>query len=274
MANKALTKIDQFQLDLANNSKAISSMLPPHVSLKKFQRITFIAVQRNQDLIGKPGLIEAVMDCAKDGLVPDNKEAALTVFKGKAVYMPMVRGITKMVRQSGELKSLTANVIVTGDEFKSWTDENGPHFMHNPDLLNESTEIIGAYAVAVTKDGGSYFEVLKKADIEKIKNSAPAQNGPWKTWPEEMAKKSAIRRLSKRLPMSTDLEDAIYRDNEVFYDSAPAEPAKDVTPQKGTSAEDLGDKLPDKKKPEVKPEPEPENEPVQVGQADSRIEIF
>lgn len=269
MSNTAIQKVGQFQIDLANNSKAIKSMLPPHVDLKKFQRIAFTAVQKSPNLAGQAGLLESVIDCAKDGLMPDGKEAALVPFKGKVTYMPMVAGILKKIRQSGELKSLTANVVLEGDEFRSWTDENGPHFKHESSLLSESTNIIGAYAVAITKDGGTYFEVLKKSDIEKIrKSSSGGENGPWKTWYDEMAKKSAIRRLAKRLPMSTDIEsglETVYKDDQ-FYE--PEEPAN-VTPDKkklnsGTSPENLKEKLETK--------PEPKEPPVKIGDDTGKAE--
>ncbi len=241
--NNAVTKIDQFQIDLAQNSKAIKSMLPPHVDLKKFQRVAFTAVQKSPNLAGQPGLLDSVIDCAKDGLMPDGKEAALVPFKGKVTYMPMVAGILKKIRQSGELKSLTANVVLKGDEFRSWTDEEGPHFKHESSLMSDETEVIGAYAVAITKDGGTYFEVLKKSDIEKIRNSSAGKDGgPWKTWYDEMAKKSAIRRLAKRLPMSTDVEKTIFQDDQFYPLSEDKhEEIKNVTPE--NPAEKLAEKI-------------------------------
>ena len=68
-----------------------------------------------------------------------------------------------------------------------------------------------------TKDNGVYIEVLRMSEIKKIRSvSRSANNGPWAQWFEQMAKKSAIRRLAKRLPMSTDIENIIQRDDQ-FY---------------------------------------------------------
>lgn len=242
-----IQKIDQFKIQLADNSKAIKSMLPEHVSLEKFQRITYTAIQKTPSLAGKPGLLGAVLDCARDGLIPDGREAALVPFKGDVAYMPMTAGILKKIRNSGELKSLSANVIYKSDQFSYSVDENGPHFSHSPNILAEDQgEIIGAYAVAITKNDGKYFELLKKSDIEKIRNSSSAKNGgPWSNWYDEMAKKSAIRRLSKRLPMSSDIEDVIRRDDKFHeFDSINVEPEPKKEPvKKGSSSNDLTKKL-------------------------------
>lgn len=231
-----LAKIDQFQIDLAQNSKAIQSMLPPQVDLAKFQRITFTAIQRDQSLLGKNGLMDAVLDCAKDGLIPDGREAVITAFGATAVYMPMVSGILKKVRQSGELKSLSAQVVYEADTFDYFIDEDGPHFTHKPEMIKPQGSVIGAYAVAITKDEGKYFEFMNKEELDKIKSTSPSgDKGPWGKWYSEMAKKSAIRRLSKWLPMSTDVEGTIRKDDQ-FYDMEPLNVTP--TPQKKTAKKD------------------------------------
>jgi recombination protein RecT len=52
-------------------------------------------------------------------------------------------------------------------------------------------------------------------DIKNVSRSK--DSGPWSgDFQGEMWRKSAIRRLSKRLPMSTDLEQTIRADDEIF----------------------------------------------------------
>ena len=58
---------------------------------------------------------------------------------------------------------------------------------------------------------------MTKEDVEKIKQVSRGKNGPWSgPFAYEMWKKSAIRRLSKRLPMSTDLEHTIKADDNLY----------------------------------------------------------
>ncbi len=76
---------------------------------------------------------------------------------------------------------------------------------------------VAAYAVAKTKDGGIYREVMSVADINKVRDvSRSKDRGPWVDWWSEMARKTVIRRLSKRLPMSTDLQAVIERDDDMY----------------------------------------------------------
>lgn len=55
------------------------------------------------------------------------------------------------------------------------------------------------------------------ADIESIRNlSRSGASSPWKNhWPE-MAKKTVVRRICKRLPSSTDLDSVLLADNEHY----------------------------------------------------------
>lgn len=69
------------------------------------------------------------------------------------------------------------------------------------------------YAVARLKDGGTQFEVMTRKQIELVRSLSKAgNNGPWVTHWEEMAKKTAIRRLFKYLPVSIEIQRAVSMD--------------------------------------------------------------
>ena len=156
-------------------------------------------------------------------MLPDKREAALVIFKGTVQYMPMIAGILKRVRNSGEVASIASQLVYRKDVFRYWVDGDGEHIQHEPLMFGERGDIVGAYGVAKTKDGAVYIEVMTKADIEKVRSVSRAKNsGPWSDWWEEMARKTVLRRLSKRLPMSTDIEDVIRREEEQFVDTGPA----------------------------------------------------
>ncbi len=86
----------------------------------------------------------ALTRCAKDGLMPDGREAALIVrstkvnnqFVKKAVYMPMVDGVMKRARQSGQVANIIAKVVYSQDEFEYVIDENGEHLTTVQRFLN------------------------------------------------------------------------------------------------------------------------------------------
>ena len=71
--------------------------------------------------------------------------------------------------------------------------------------------------MATLKSGEVSREVMSIDEIEAIrKRSRAANTGPWVTDYSEMARKTVARRHSKVLPMSTDLDDVIRRDDDLY----------------------------------------------------------
>lgn len=204
--------------------KQLSMVLPPQMPVERFQRVAITAINRNPDLIecNRQSLYNAFMQCAQDGLLPDSQEAAIVKYNSKdglptAQYQPMVKGILKKMRNSGELKSIMATCIHEHDPFRYWVDDDGEHLTHEPDLFAQDRgRIIGAYALAKTKDDAIYIKVMTTAEIETVRSCSKAKNANfWTNWWDQMAEKTVIRRLAKRMPMSTDLDDFLRRDDEL-----------------------------------------------------------
>jgi recombination protein RecT len=131
--------------------------------------------------------------------------------------MPMIAGVLKKIRQSGEVAKVSSQVVYENDHFviKYGFDEDVEHIP--PALDKPRGKPIGAYATAVLKDGSQLLEVMSLEQIEKVRNVSRAKGkGPWVDWWEEMARKTVMRRLSKRLPMSTDLEDEVFSRDETL----------------------------------------------------------
>ncbi|OPX89079.1 MAG: recombination and repair protein RecT [Pelotomaculum sp. PtaB.Bin104] len=229
MAN--ITIYEEFKTSLTKMGEELKAVLPSTIEPNKFINVVLIAVQKNPGLLkcNRASLYNACRTCAQDGLIPDGKEAALVKFGETAQYMPMVYGILKKVRNSGELKNITAQVVYEKDSFEFWVDDNGEHVLHKPLMSGPRGKPTHTYAVAKTKEDGTYVEVLTEEQIQDVKKVSKANTGPW-TGPfaDEMRRKTAIRRLSKRLPMSTDVEQVMYRDDEM-YDLDQTEPAKEET---------------------------------------------
>ncbi len=224
---RELKPIDEVRGALEKMGDQFKMVLPAHIPVERFQRVAITAIAQNPDLVQteRTTLYAECMKAAQDGLLPDGREAVLTVYKQKrgdswtkvAKYMPMVWGIAKKVRNSGELATLTAQVVYTADQFDYWIDDTGEHLQHRPVFGDDRGEPRLVYAIAVTKNGDSYIEPMTIAQVNQVMKVSKSKDqqgnpvGPWKDWWEEMARKTAIRRLSKRLPMSTDKEEEIRR---------------------------------------------------------------
>lgn len=230
----ALTPMAAMRGTLEKMRPDFQSALPPQIPVEKFIRTTLTAIQMQPDLLDtdRRSLLGSCMKAAQDGLIPDGREAALVIFRTKegpkTQYMPMVGGILKKIRNSGELLSISANVVYDKDHFEY---ELGDYeaIKHKPFLGAERGKAIAVYAVARTKDGGIYREVMSVAEVEKVRMASRAKDGgPWSQWWDEMARKTVIRRIAKRLPSSADV-DAVFESDDETTDFKQRE-AIDITP--------------------------------------------
>lgn len=209
--------IDVFRAQLDTQTDQLAAMLPAHVSVEKFKRVVLTGVANAPEILDadRRSLFLACSRAAADGLMLDGREAAPVVFRTKAgprvQYMPMVAGILKKVRNSGELVTISAHCVHQKDAF-AYELGDAENIAHKPYLGDEPGPIIAVYAIAKTRDGGIYREVMTRAQVEKVRAASRAKDGgPWVAWWDEMARKTVIRRLAKRLPMSTDREEDIRR---------------------------------------------------------------
>jgi recombination protein RecT len=210
-----VSPVEAIRQSLTRMAPEFQAALPEHVTVERFTRVAMTAIQQTPALVDadRNSLYGSIVRLAQDGLLPDGREAAIVMFGQKAQAMPMIAGILKKVRQSGEVAKLSAQVVHENDAFevRYGFDEDVHHVP--PALDKPRGKAIGAYATAVLRDGSRLLEVMSFEEIEKVRKvSRAGQNGPWKEWWGEMARKTVMRRLSKRLPMSTDLLDAFDRD--------------------------------------------------------------
>lgn len=229
--------------------------LPAHMPVERFTRVILTAVQNNAALLraDRQSFFNACMRAAQDGLLPDGREGAIVIYRTKkktdgreewidaAQWMPMVFGILKKIRNSGELASITARVVYGGDNFRYWIDDAGEHVLYEPADKADTSIIRRAFAVAKTKGGELYVETMTMEEIEKVRSvSRSKDKGPWVDWFDQMAIKTVIRRLAKRLPMSSDLDDLVRRDDTLYDLEAASDRQVRVTrPRLGNALDQL-----------------------------------
>lgn len=209
--------------------------LPTHIPPERFMRVVMTAIQNNPQLMKAPRreLWNAAIRAAQDGLLPDGHEGALVCRPGRdgitVTWQPMIAGVRKKARNSGEIATWDAHVVFANDFFQFKLGD-APQINHSYDLKSERGDAIGAYSVAVMKDGSKSYEVMSVSDINKIRDRSDAwkafkagkiKSTPWSTDWGEMARKTVAKRHSKVLPMSTDLDDLIRRDDSLYeFDEA------------------------------------------------------
>lgn len=218
---REITPMEHVRQTLTRMESEFKAALPPQIPVERFIRTTLTAVQMNPDLLDtdRRSLLAGCMKAAQDGLLVDGREAALVIFKTKngpmVQYMPMLGGILKKLRNSGELSSIAAHVVYENDQFEYELGDNEA-IKHKPFLGRDRGKMIAAYAIAKTKDGSVWREVMSAAEIDAVRNVSRAKDfGPWSgPFASEMWRKTVLRRLAKRLPSSADVDQVFESDNE------------------------------------------------------------
>jgi recombination protein RecT len=210
--NRAVQAFDALRSQLEARSAQYQAALPSTIPAERFQRVVLTAVTQNPDLlqVHRGSLLLACMKAAQDGLLPDGREAALVVYRDKskgkiAQYLAMVAGIRKLVLQSGEVAVFEQHIVHENDIFDVRFGDD-PHIDHRPMISGERGRPVAVYSVATMKAGGyKSFDVMTMADVDKVRSvSRSGDSGPWKTWYEEMAKKTIAKRHAKMLPLSSE----------------------------------------------------------------------
>jgi recombination protein RecT len=244
----ALSPVKQLCKTIEHMEGNFASALPPQIPSKKFIRIVLTAIQQpdlaekiNAGKVDKPSLFAACQKAAQDGLVIDGREAAIVTYWNKdkklndCQYMPMIAGILKKITNSGEVSTVSAHVVYQKDHFKHTLGDSESIEHTYEDVDDEGNELdrgkpIRAYAVALMKDGSIQRCVMTKTQIMAVRNVAKTKmiwDGPFA---DQMWEKSALRRLAKRLPSSSDLERLFESDNET-YDMNPEEVFPETEPE-------------------------------------------
>lgn len=229
MADTKLTRMDEVCQIIAKKEAEYRKALPKQILSAKFIRTAETYLRLHPSLMECQivTLYAAIQEAAQDGLLIDGRDGALIPFKGRVKWVPMVGGICKRARNSGEIKSIAANVVYKNDEYDHWIDETGEHFKHRPGT-GERGKAMLTYAFCQTKDGGVYFEEISEEEMGKIEKMAQASDSPWNgAFKDEMKKKSALRRLLKyRVPSSSDLDKMIRSDDEIYDAPVATKPAE------------------------------------------------
>lgn len=249
---------------------AIERALPKAMSADRFARIVLTTLRTNPTLAqcNPQSLLAAVMLSSQLGLEPGPLGHAYFVpfnTKGgkEVTFIIGYRGMLDLARRSGEIASIEAREVCANDEFE-YEFGLDPKLKHRP-ASGERGEPTHYYGIAKMKDGGYYFEVLSKDDVDSYKRrSRASDNGPWVTDYSAMARKTVIRRMAPYLPLAAEAARAIASDEGVV--ARLDELGDDETDVQVTHDEPIDvrqveqDDVTDAE--EVEPDPEPEGEPI------------
>lgn len=223
---------DFFELHKAS----ITAVLPTGIMTpERMLKVTQQALRANPKLMecSVASLLAATISCAQLGLEPNSpqRHIYLIPFRNNKKNITEIQiivgyaGLITLAMRTGTFKSISAQLVYTKDTFEM---EMGldVKLRHVPFLGGDRGDILGAYAVAHFKDGGAQYEFMTTSQIDRIRDSSKAYQDakrfaakdsktlqtPWAQHYDEMARKTAIRRLCKWLPMSVEMATAVAMD--------------------------------------------------------------
>jgi recombination protein RecT len=216
--------IAELRVALDRMDDQFKAALPAHIPLERFKRVLMTAVQGNLKLLRctRQSLFNACVRAAQDGLLPDGREGAIVSYETEgeqiAQWLPMVAGIRKKVRNSGQLSDWNVQCVQEGDQFEYELGDN-PFIRHKPAPTGgRARKVLFAYSIATYPDGTKSREVMNADQIEDVRKKSRAKKGPWHDpiFYPEMARKTVAKLHAKQLPMSTDLDTLLRRDDELY----------------------------------------------------------
>ena len=207
------------------------------VDEKVFQKEVSFAVQilrKNQYLqtCDPNSILESVLNVSQTGLTlnPVLNYAYLVPHKGRCVLYPSYQGLCKLATDSGLISSISCNLIYEGDEVDFDLASTEKIKKHIPSFMkgNNQGKILGGYSIALLKDGSKHIEYMTEKQILEIREysesykafkSGKIKSCVWTLNPEEMYRKSIVKRHFKYLPKSDSIESftkAIELDNKDY----------------------------------------------------------
>lgn len=199
------------------NWPRMAAVLPRHMDPDRMMQLAISTMNKNPKLLNctPESVLGCLMTASALGLEPNDVnglgQAYIIPYGKTATYISGYRGLYKLALNSGEIQSITVEAVYEGDEFEYRMGDDA-RIVHVPDINAEHSyeKLVCVYCITRLKNGGIQRTVMNKAEVEKRRNVSKARNdGPWATWPEEMAKKTVIRAAAKTWPLSAEKSRAV-----------------------------------------------------------------
>lgn len=138
-----------------------------------------------------------VVEAAELGFAVDGKLCYVVKYKQAYQLQLDYKAVVAVAKRNRTIKDIDADVVRKNDHFKHGRFTSGDVLEHTFDCESPRGEVIAAYARVLLPDGTRNHCVMTREQLDGIQRRAPAKNGPWATDPDEMRKKTVIRRILK-----------------------------------------------------------------------------
>lgn len=198
---------EAFRKDGGSEARALRMMFPTKQEQDRYLAVVFGLLARESDILQtctSASIIDSIKVAGTMGLEPGTTDGSLIRRGNKCTFLPEYGGYLKRIRNSGKVQDVDTQLVYEHDDF-SYRLGTDPVIEHVP-TLDDRGNITHVYAWALMNSGKYLIDVLDRAEINLIRDTYGSKDkqgnlvGPWVTSYGEMSRKTAIRRLSKRLP--------------------------------------------------------------------------
>lgn len=183
--------------------------LPAHLSPERFTRVAITALSRTPKLASctQESFFRCLLDLSAMGLEPDGRRAHLIPYGNECTLILDYKGIVELMRRSGDVVSIHSDVVCHNDIF---VHNLGVIEKHTFSFTEDRGDVVAVYCQVTFKDGSKQSAIMSKDEVESIRSRSRAgKSGPWVTDWNEMAKKTAVRRVSKMITLSPEIMTAL-----------------------------------------------------------------
>ena len=215
VASKPRSQFELFVYALTQRRKSWSETLPKHVSVERFIKAAMIAAVKNPKILQctEASTFQCLNTAANLGLDVSGEMngSHLIPFKDKCTLVVGYRDLIGLARRSGQIATINAFPIHEGDEVVVHYGTEAK-IEHRPRWQTPGA-FLAVYATATLTGGERVFTpIMAKAEIDRIRDASNGyrsakqynKSSPWDDHYEEMAKKTALRRLFKILPVAVE----------------------------------------------------------------------
>lgn len=188
------------------------------ISWEKEKQFAIQAFQGNKFLYdtaskNQASLQNALINVATIGITlnPARKHAYLVPRDGKVCLDISYMGLMHLAMSTGSILWGQCKLVHSNDTYENQGLDKAP--AHSYSAFGDRGSVIGAYCTVKTCHGDYLTDEMSLEDIVKIQNSSKAKNGPWKTYWNEMARKTVVKRAAKYWPAIERLDNAIHHLN-------------------------------------------------------------
>lgn len=185
-----------------------------HMDPDRMIRLALTAATRNPKLLecSQESIGLSLLTASQLGIEPNGRDGHLVPYGTECQFIPDYKGLIKLAYRNPRVQSFQAMAVRENDEFE-YEFGTAAFIKHKPASGNRG-ELAAAYAICKLKDADAQFVVMDREAV--LKRRAVAKTTKiWEAWPDEMWAKTAVKSLSKFVPLGGEFEAAVEHDHSV-----------------------------------------------------------